>query len=93
MLSFGMIKDWILSALVRLILDQIKNGGIEKLADQVEKLVVPAIRNWKKDIFARLKTEAAATGTPLDDAIVEALDLFFEELIPDCSACKAVVSK
>lgn len=87
------MKDWLLSLVVNFLLDQIKNGGVEKLAEKVENLVVPAIRDWKHEIFDRLKAQAAATGTPLDDAVVEAFDVFFEALIPNCSACTAVVSK
>lgn len=87
------IKEFFISLIVNYILDQIKNGGVGRLADRVQALVVPAVRGWKVEIIERMKSQAEATDGKLDDTIVQAVDIFLEALIPDCSACKPVVPK
>jgi hypothetical protein len=89
------MKEWLLGLVVRFIVEQIRNGGIEALAEKLQAIVIPTVRKYKDEIFERLKAEAAADGDPngLNDSVVEALDLFFDALIPNCSQCLASVSK
>lgn len=88
----NMFKDWVISLIVNFILEQIRNGGVKQMAERLENVIQPVVRNWKAEVIERLKTEAAQTkDTKLDDVIVQAVDVFLESLIT--SSSKAVVSK
>lgn len=78
------MKDWILGLIVKWLLGMISSGAIEDIAQKIKGLVVPFIRSYKAEIFARLKKEAAKTSTQLDDAWIEWLDALLDALLPDC---------
>ena len=89
------LREVILNFVVNFILNQIKSGGIQRLACSFQEFVIPEIQSFKQDVFARLKARAAADGNPegVNDAVVQAADLFFEALIPKGSQCQSVMSK
>jgi hypothetical protein len=88
----NMFRDWIVSLIVDFIRDQIRNGGVKGMAARLEAVILPVVQNWKADVIARLKAEAAGTkDTELDDAIVQAVDVFLDALIT--SSSKAIVTK
>lgn len=76
------MKDWLLGIIVKWILDQVANGGAENLVERLRKIVVPWVRHYKEELVTRLKKEAAETATPLDDAVIKALDSVLEAIIP-----------
>lgn len=80
----GKFKEWVIGLIIDWILDQVANGGADALADKLKHMVLPWIHKEKDELFVRLKQEALKTGTPLDDAVVKALEVFTEALIPDC---------
>lgn len=82
---YSKFTDWLIQLAVDWILAQVANGGADTLADKLEKMVLPWIHKQKDEFFVRLKQEAAKTGTPLDDAVVKALEVFTEALIPKVS--------
>lgn len=77
------MKDWILGVIVKWLLGMITSGTIEAVADKIKALVIPFIRSYKQDLFTRLKAEAAATSTPLDDAWIAWLDALLDAFLPD----------
>ncbi|HYX39956.1 MAG TPA: hypothetical protein VE954_43220 [Oligoflexus sp.] len=71
----GLIVKWILS--------EVAQGGAEKLAQKLKEIAIPWIDTQRDELIARLKREAALTSTPIDDAVVRAVELFLGQLIPD----------
>lgn len=89
------VKDWLISLVVNFILDQIKSGAVKGMAERLQCTIQPVIQSWKAEVIQRLKAEAAQTkDTKLDDAIVEAVDVFLSALVnAGSSQCKVPVSK
>lgn len=89
------VKDWLISLVVNYILDQIKSGAVKVMAERLQCTIQPVIQSWKAEVIQRLKAEAAQTrDTKLDDAIVEAVDVFLSALVSaGSSTCKPNVSK
>lgn len=77
------MKEWLLGLIVKWILSEVANGGADKLAEKLKALALPWLNKQKDEILDRLKKEAAATSTPIDDAVIKALDVFLDALIPD----------
>lgn len=77
------MKDWLLGLIVKWILSEVANGGAEKLAEKLKSVALPWLDKQRDDLFLRLKKEAALTATPIDDAVVKALEVFLAQLIPD----------
>jgi hypothetical protein len=77
------MKDWLLGLIVKWILSEVANGGAEKLADKLKSVALPWLDKQRDELFVRLKREAAATSTPIDDAVIKALEVFLDALIPD----------
>ena len=45
------MKEWLLGLIVRFIVEQIRNGGIESLAEKLQAIVIPTVRKYKDEIF------------------------------------------
>jgi hypothetical protein len=85
------LMEWLLNLIVKWILDQVKNGTIEAIADKAKSIVLPWLRSRKDELIAKLKEEAQKTGTPIDDALVDWIDIFIEAWIPDSPVTLAQV--
>jgi hypothetical protein len=85
------VMDWLVNMIVKWILEQVKNGTIEAIADKAKAVVLPWLRDRKDELIARLKEEARKTGTPIDDAFVDWIDIFIEAWIPDSPVTLAQV--
>ncbi|WP_324964994.1 hypothetical protein [Oligoflexus sp.] len=77
------MKEFFMGLIVKWILSEVAQGGAEKLAQKLKEIAIPWIDTQRDELIARLKREAALTSTPIDDAVVRAVELFLGQLIPD----------
>jgi hypothetical protein len=89
------MKEWLLNLIVEFILKAISDDKIQDLASQIKSVMIPFLREQKDALISRLMQKAAATNTPIDDAVYHALDVFLDSFIPkesdaECFAKNAV---
>lgn len=77
------MKDFLIGIIVKWILNEVTSGGAEKLAEKLKAVALPWIDAQRDELIARLKREAQATSTPVDDAVIRALEAFLAEIIPN----------
>ena len=75
--------QWALIKMLEFLTANLTMEKVKEWADWVKAEIVPWVRNLKSELIANLRKKAAVTTSPIDDAMVDALDVFLEAFIPD----------
>jgi hypothetical protein len=78
--------DWVKRYVIDYLLLQLSQDKLEEWAGVIKGKALPYLYRKKEELLNDLKAEAAATDTPIDDALVEALDKFLDAFFPDNSS-------
>lgn len=75
--------NWVLQKAVQFLVSNLTEELIKEWAKKTKTVVLPWIRNKKAELIAILRKKAQESTNTLDDAGVDALDIYLEELLPD----------
>jgi len=79
------LGDWIKQYVIDYLLKQLTQDKLDEWAGMVKGKILPYLYKKKEELLDDLKAEAEKTKTPIDDALVEALDKFLDAFFPDNS--------
>ncbi len=77
------IWQWALVKMLEYLATNLSVERVKEWADWVKANIVPWVRAKKAELIIALRAKAADTATPIDDVMVDALDVFLEAFIPD----------
>jgi len=75
------MKEWIVKLIVQWLLANLTEDNLKEWADKAKAWLKPLVQQYKADIMAFLKAEAAKTDTPIDDKIVNGADKFMDYIL------------
>lgn len=77
------MSKWMTSLVVKYLLSNLTEENLNKWADIARNVVVPWLRSFGDGVIAKLKVLAVDSGNALAVTAVEALDVFWDALLPD----------
>lgn len=77
------MRDWIIKKIIEWLASNLTEEVVKEWADKAKQVIVPKLREWSDLIVEKCREEAAKTETTIDDVACNALETFFDQLLPD----------
>lgn len=75
------MKEWLLKLALDLAADYLTAEQVAKWEESLVNGALPTLAEWKDKLVTGLREKAAQSDTKIDDALVDAADVFLTKLV------------
>lgn len=77
------MKDFVIRKALEWLVSNLTEEVVQKWAENAKKYILPKLHEYKDELMAKCRAEAAKSETKIDDVACDALDGFLDAFLPD----------